>query len=106
MKAANRAPIYAACCYPDLAEICRSHGYALAVHGSLARDFDLVAIPWAETVSDPQVVLDAICGKYSVHYVSEPRPKEHGRVAYCLAWLGDAFMDFSFMPTAEGAKVA
>lgn len=98
MKPANRAPICAACCYPYLAEICRSHGYALSVHGSLARDFDLVAIPWAETVSPPQEVLDSICGKFSVRVIGEPGEKQHGRVAYTLAWLGEAFMDFSFMP--------
>lgn len=106
MKPANRAPIYAACCYPDLAEICRLHGYALGVHGSLARDFDLVAIPWAKVVAEPQVVLDAICGKFAVKYIGNPQQKEHGRIAYTLAWLGDAFMDFSFMPITEGAKVA
>ena len=48
MKPANRAAVYAAALYPDLAEIAREHGYALAVHGSLARDFDLIAVPWRE----------------------------------------------------------
>lgn len=44
MKPANNAPVYA-CMYQELAEICRAHGYALAIHGSMARDFDLIAIP-------------------------------------------------------------
>lgn len=38
MKPPNYAPVYAAALYPDLAELFRSHGYALACHGSLARD--------------------------------------------------------------------
>lgn len=46
MQAANYAPIYAACLYPELEEMFRTKGWALAVHGSLARDFDIVAIPW------------------------------------------------------------
>lgn len=41
MQAANHAPIYAACLYPELAESFRTKGWALAVHGSLARDFEL-----------------------------------------------------------------
>src|SRR5271154_4799160 len=45
VKPANNGPFYAAGLYPKLAEVFRSHGYALAVHGSLASDFDLVAVP-------------------------------------------------------------
>ena len=53
----NYSPVYAAALYPDLAAICISHGYALAVHGSLARDFDLIAVPWAAQTSPPELVL-------------------------------------------------
>ena len=104
MKPANRAPIYAACAYPELAELCRSHGYALAVHGSLARDFDLVAIPWAESPAAPEVVLGAICEKFAVKHIGKPEVKEHGRIACTLSWLGEAIMDFSFMPTIQEPK--
>ncbi len=61
MKDANFGPLYAACLYPEMAEIARKHGYALAVHGSLARDFDLIAIPWTENPSTSQQVVSAIC---------------------------------------------
>jgi hypothetical protein len=54
MKLSNYAPIYAAALYPELSEIARSHGYALAVHGSLARDFDLICVPWAVQISEPK----------------------------------------------------
>ena len=98
MKPANRAPIYAACCYPDLAEICRTYGYALAIHGSLARDFDLVAIPWSENTATPQVVVKRIAEAFAVHEIGEPEIKAHGRICYTLSWMGEAFMDFSFTP--------
>lgn len=48
MKPANNAPFYAAGLYPKLADIFRSHGYALAVHGSVGTDFDLIAVPWVK----------------------------------------------------------
>lgn len=101
MKPANRAPIYAACCYPGLAEICRKHGYALAVHGSLARDFDLVAIPWTITPSEPSAIVEEITTAYAVHQIGLPTGKEHGRICYTLSWMGEAFMDLSFMPRVE-----
>ena len=49
----NYGPVYAAALYPDLASLFHRHGYALAVHGSLARDFDLVGVPWGEIVAEP-----------------------------------------------------
>ena len=102
MKPANRAPMYAACCYPDLAEICRSHGYALAVHGSLARDFDLVAIPGADQIPEPKQIVSEITTRFAVTQIGEPTHKGHGRICYTLAWLGEAFMDFSFVPSVGG----
>jgi len=50
MKDPNRAPFYA-CLYHGLCDIARKHGYALAIHGTVSRDLDLIAVPWtAEAV--------------------------------------------------------
>jgi len=68
----NYGPVYAAALYPGFAKIFQKHGYALAVHGSLARDFDLVAIPWAETVSAPEVVLDGSTTEFAVLLMPDP----------------------------------
>ena len=103
MKKANRAPIYAACVYPELAGICRKAGYALAVHGSLARDFDLVAIPWAENVINPELVIKEITKTFSVKQIGEPERKLHGRLCYTLSWMGEAFMDFSFISIQQAS---
>lgn len=98
MKPANFAPIYCAL-YPELAEICREHGYALAVHGSMARDFDLVAIPWIEVPSDPQVVVDEIVKTFAIKQTGNPEMHEHGRLVYTLSVsFGECFLDLSFMP--------
>ncbi len=39
--------------YPQLVEEARRHGYALAPHGSLQRDLDLIAVPWSEEAAAP-----------------------------------------------------
>lgn len=101
MKPANYAPIYA-CVYAQLAEIARSHGYAMAAHGSLAADFDLVCIPWVEGASDPQSVIDEITSSFCIEQAGKPEVKEHGRVAYTISFsFGECRLDLSFMPTVE-----
>jgi hypothetical protein len=77
---ASYAPVYAAL-YPELASLARQHGYALAIHGSLQRDFDLVAIPWVEKPSEPQALVDAITAQFCIHQIGEPALKLHGRRA-------------------------
>lgn len=95
----NYAPTYAAAMYPELAQIARSHGYALAVHGSLARDLDLIAVPWVEEAGEPQAVLDDILKKFAVNLIGEVGKKPHGRIAYTLSvgW-GHCAIDLQFMP--------
>lgn len=103
MKPANYAPIYAAALYPQWAEIAREHGYALAVHGSLARDFDLVAIPWADNPRPPEALLDELTTKFACKLVGGPPTlKPHGRLAYSLSiGFGECFADLSFMPAGQ-----
>ena len=98
----NFAPVYAAALYPELAAIFQRHGYALAVHGSLARDFDLIAIPWAESVSHSQNVIDDVQREFAIKILSGSTKKNHGRVAHTLTvGFGECFIDLSFMPCLE-----
>lgn len=98
----NYAPAYAAAMYPGLAEIFHKHGYALAVHGSLARDFDLIAVPWVEEVSNSETVLKEVFSKYALHLVGEPKFKYHWREVYTLSCgFGECAIDLSFLPTHE-----
>lgn len=64
MKPATRAPFYA-CMYHGLCETARKHGYALAIHGTVTTDLDLIAIPWTEEAVDAvtlkNALMDHIC---------------------------------------------
>jgi len=94
----NYAPVYCAM-YPELATIVRSHGYALAIHGSLARDFDLICIPWIEIPSEPIEVVTEILSKFALRSIGEPDIVVHGRERYTLLIShGTCFIDLSFMP--------
>jgi hypothetical protein len=98
----NFGPVYAAAMYPGLAAIFHRHGYALACHGSLARDFDLIAIPWAETVSKADDVLKDVTSEWALTICGEPEQKNHGRIAYTLACgFGECAIDLSFVSSVR-----
>lgn len=94
----NFGPIYAAAMYPELAGIFQQHGYALAVHGSLARDFDLIAIPWAESVAVHETIFTVIEANFAVTVNRDAAQRPHGRTAYIISvgW-GECFIDLSFI---------
>lgn len=94
---------------PSLRRVAKEAGYALAVHGSLNRDIDLVAVPWVEHgVWTPDALLEAMCGavrgitgrcSYPKREAWEQKP--HGRLAKSLlAWCGQttAQLDLSVWP--------
>lgn len=95
----NYGPVYAAAMYPELAKIFQKHGYALAVHGSLARDLDLLAFPWVETVSNHSAVFSDVEKTFAVTFIaSEGTKKPHGRVAYTMSFgWGECATDVSFV---------
>lgn len=39
---------------PEMNRVARQCGYALAIHGSMTRDMDVVAIPWTEEASSAE----------------------------------------------------
>lgn len=98
MKDPNYAPIYCAL-YPELTKIARKHGYALAVHGTLSRDMDLVCIPWTVSPSEPIEVVNDITTKFYIKQIGQPEFKLHQRLVYTISiGHGECFLDLSFMP--------
>jgi len=100
LKPASYGPFYAAGIYPKLADIFRRHGYALAVHGSCTTDFDLIAVPWVEQVSEHEAVIAEVEKLIAAKFARlNPEPRCHGRVTYKIAMsFGDCAVDISFTP--------
>lgn len=98
MKKPNYAPVYAAL-YPGLAEITRNHEYALAIHGTLGRDMDLVCIPWGEHPSESKEVVKEITETFNIRQIGESNITHHGRERYSISTgFGECCIDLSFMP--------
>jgi hypothetical protein len=103
MKPSSYAPMYCVL-YPQLSEISRKHGYAMAVHGSLQRDMDLICIPWIDQPSEPQMVVDEIVRTFAIKTVGEPDTTHHGRERWTVSIaFGECFIDLSFMPRIDAA---
>ena len=105
--APSYSPVYCAL-YPELAKLAREHGYALAIHGSLRRDFDLIAVPWVEAPSDPETLVEAFMSTFALHRTKmDPVEKLHGRIAYTISvGFGYSALDLSFMPLRKPAPDA
>lgn len=88
--------------------VARDAGYAITVHGSLARDIDLVAIPWTDQAADDvdQLVTRLCAAVAGVTGRCNPMQgwtdKPHGRRAKTiLVWghrFGSVDLDLSVMP--------
>jgi hypothetical protein len=96
---------------PAIREAARACGYAIGVHGSERRDFDLIAVPWVDAYSTPDelatAIMRAACGFTMAAYRWENKP--NGRIAVSLPicwpeWRSDALslgmIDLSLMTAA------
>lgn len=102
---------------PALIRVAKAKGYALAVHGSMRRDLDLVAVPWTEEAAPALEVAEAII-KASGGFLREraakeghpegwpgtrdPAQKPHGRLAWSIHLGGGPYIDLSVMPRCRG----
>lgn len=94
---------------PRIREAGKAMGYAVGIHGSMGRDFDLIAVPWSEDAKPAeelvQEVADAVGGYVLGDLekrggISEPTQKPHGRRSWNICWGGKPFIDLSVMPRA------
>ena len=89
-----------------LREEAKKLGNNLAVHGSLIRDFDIVAIPWVDECATPKHLVDLIMEKTGgfIAVGDEPKKKPHGRIAWAIQLGGGPYIDLSIMPTKRKRK--
>lgn len=57
--------------YPRMKAAAERLGYALVIHGSVARDLDVVAIPWTDEADAPEVLTEAVRASISGLVLSE-----------------------------------
>jgi hypothetical protein len=92
----------------QLSKVTRELGYALAIHGSSARDLDVIAVPWSSNaVTAEKLVAEILANSggflapYEAHEM--PRLRPHGRMCWFIHLGGGAYIDLSVLPIQAAA---
>ncbi len=99
----NPAPGWVDPAVPDLRliwKLAREVGYAVGVHGSLKRDFDLIAAPWTDQAVSTTDFVGHMAKGLPASIVGVNTAKPHGRTAVILqidGWFKP--IDLSILPT-------
>ena len=97
---------------PHLQAVAREHGYALAVHGSMRTDLDLIAAPWTEEATDAETLIEALRSSVNGYiaqmegegWARNPEEKPCGRRAWSIYFADAAagpYLDVSVMPRGK-----
>lgn len=111
MKPPSMAP-FLALTWVSLVERGRELGYSFALHGTLERDLDIVAIPWTEEAVPAEELARAVAEMIGWRKISDdglaiqrteellmhgPGIKPHGRLTWTILY-GSTWIDLSVMP--------
>lgn len=84
---------------PELRKIAAECGWAIAIHGSLVHDLDLMAMPWVEN----HTTADELAQRFTdinepnwrrPYEKSKPGDKPNGRIVYTI-FMGDTYIDMN-----------
>lgn len=107
VKTNGRAVFYAVL-WPDFRRAALDCGYALALHGSMSSDMDMIAVPWTEDAKSQDELVRAISDcigatiwkdRHTIAFTEKP----HGRTVYTLSIMGDYYIDLSVTPKIKEA---
>lgn len=96
-------PVFYASIYGRLVERAREVGWCLALHGSLRRDCDLIAVPWTTEAISQRKLLDLIAEEAGGYVIDKLGSKPFGRRAWTIV-LGGPWIDVSVMDPREGIE--
>ena len=96
---------------PRIREAAKKIGWAIAIHGTMTRDFDLLAVPWTEDAGSAEELVEIISRAVGGFVIGDedrnfqrgevpnnPTVQPHGRLSWNICWGGRPFIDLSVMP--------
>lgn len=99
--AANLQPAFYAWRIHELQAIAKACGYAVALHGSMTKDLDVIAVPWTKRALRPQTLVKRLCESMDLSFdeTRNPTTMPHGRCAWSLHFdHGCGYIDLSVTP--------
>jgi len=97
---------------PRIREAAKGLGYAIAIHGTMRRDLDLLAVPWVSEAASADELVEMVAKEVGGFVVGGggpeplaygklqggPTDQPHGRRSWNICWGGRPFIDLSVMP--------
>ncbi len=92
--------IFYATIYEDLKRAAKECGWALALHGSLNNDMDLMAMPWVEDAKSIEVLIESISdlfvnSPFKEGHIKAYRAKPNNRVVYTISIITGFYLDIN-----------
>lgn len=96
----NGRPAFYAAMYEDIRYVAIHCGWAVALHGSLASDMDIIAIPWVDSATSFEYMIEKISGLFDGNMISENylityNEKPYGRTVATIPIWEDFYLDIS-----------
>jgi hypothetical protein len=79
-------------------EAAKQCGYAIAIHGSVQRDIDLIAVPWIVEAQRPDILVDKVKEAANGKIHGDWRLRPHGRLVRIIDLGDEVYIDLSIMP--------
>jgi hypothetical protein len=101
----GRAAFYA-CMWNDIRQCAMDCGWAVALHGSLNSDMDIMAMPWVDNAVPFEDVIKKISELFvdnlnSENYVITYDEKPHNRIVATIPIFADFYLDISAIKMCE-----
>ena len=99
----NGRAVFYACIWDDFRQAAMDKGWALALHGSLASDMDIMAMPWVEGASSSDEMIEALedCFDYPddahVFKTEKSLDNPNNRVVYTIHIHSDFYIDLNII---------
>ena len=96
----NGRSAFYACIWDDIRQCSMDCGWAVALHGSLNSDMDIMAMPWIEEASPFEELIKKISELFVGNYNAENffityNEKPHNRVVATIPIFADFYLDIS-----------
>lgn len=102
----GKAAFYASI-WPDIMHAAHSCGWAVGLHGSLANDMDIMAMPWTAEAKPVEAMVRAISdcfvgSPWKDNHLVAYRDKPNGRVVYTVSIWADWYLDINVIDAQKG----
>ena len=97
----NGKAAFYACIWPDLVSAALDCGWALGLHGSLASDMDIMAMPWTDDADEVEIMLKKLQECFTenklVKSIRKSTDKPNGRIVYGIPIWDDFYLDINII---------